>query len=160
MRAHRAAMSVDHDFTKGFVDSGGAGCNAVHFKGSNAVMLHGDAWKMEHGVSYLIEEALEDFSNHAKEAALVGSAMNTKSIAILANGGPTVAINLTRFLAFCSPERVFTLCGLHGSSGNSGAAGGFNQSKEQLESSISSVGDLAPKVFKQRADAKAASIVL
>merc|ERR1712187_319726 len=130
MRANNAAMSADHDFTLGFME--GPGCKAVHFKGSNAVMLHGDLWKMNHGVSYVIEEELEDFSNHAKEAAMIGSSMNTDSFALLANGGPTVAINLTRLLFFCSPHHVFTICGMHSKSGTSGAAGHFKQSKKQM----------------------------
>merc|ERR1719203_2784762 len=95
MRAHDATMSADADLTEGFMSA--PGCNAVHFKGSNSVRLHGDLWRMTHGVSYLLEEEEGDFSNHAKEACLMACATHPRSIALCANGGPTVACNLARF---------------------------------------------------------------
>lgn len=158
MRAHRSTMSADHDFTLGFT-RGSPDCTAVHFKGSNAVMLHGNAWSMSHGVSYIMEEEALDFSNHAKEAALVSSCLHAKSVALLANGGPTVAINLTRFLLLCRARHVFTLCGLHSASGASGAAGSFKQSEEQLMTAIKSAGRLAPNVLGELTEAAAANII-
>eukprot|EP00931_Biecheleriopsis_adriatica_P092266 TRINITY_DN66088_c0_g1_i1.p1 TRINITY_DN66088_c0_g1~~TRINITY_DN66088_c0_g1_i1.p1 ORF type:complete len:506 (-),score=77.73 TRINITY_DN66088_c0_g1_i1:278-1795(-) len=152
MRAHYKAMSADHDFTLGF-EKGSPDCKTVHFKGSNAVMLHGDLWRVAHGVSYVIQEHDMDFSNHAKEAALVSSAMHDRSVALLANGGPTVAVNLTRFLLLCGTGRVFSFCGLHSRSGGSGAAGSFKQSGQQLAEAIVGVGQLAPNVLGERADA-------
>jgi len=157
MRAHDETMSADHDFTKGFME-GSPECMTVHFKGSNSVMLHGDLWRMKHGVSYVVEEEDLDCSNHAKEAALVTSSVNSQSIALLGNGGPTVAINLTRFLLLCGPGRVFAFCGLHGGNGGSGAAGLFRQSEEQLKAAVKGVGSLAPSVLGALAAAAESNI--
>jgi len=147
MRGHMNLMSADHDFTQGFCEN--RGCQAVHFKGSNMVALHGEAWEMEHGVSYMLEEEKADFSNHAKEAALMASLSSPKSISFLANGGPTVAINLCRMLLLCGTGRVFTFTGLHGKGGTSGASGAFKAPKEKLEASIAGMRDLAPDFFTQ-----------
>eukprot|EP00928_Gymnodinium_smaydae_P015990 TRINITY_DN15957_c0_g5_i1.p1 TRINITY_DN15957_c0_g5~~TRINITY_DN15957_c0_g5_i1.p1 ORF type:complete len:530 (+),score=85.19 TRINITY_DN15957_c0_g5_i1:62-1651(+) len=148
MRAHRAAMSADHDLTSGFhsVD----GCKAVHFKGSNSVRLHGDAWRMDHGVTYLIEEQDGDFTNHAKEAALMACSTNEGSFALCANGGPTVACNVVRFLTLCRPGRVFAISGMHGASGMSGAAASFSLKREQLVSFLESLISLAPAFFGEK----------
>jgi len=145
MRGHSKLMSADHDFTAGFCKS--AGCQAVHFKGSNLVLLHGEAWEMNHGISYMFEEERCDFSNHAKEAALMASLANKKSISFLANGGPTVAINLSRMLLLCGKGRVFTFTGLHSKRGQSGASGGFTATREKLESSIDALHNLSPQFF-------------
>merc|ERR1712232_75263 len=130
----------------GFV-RGSSACHAVHFKGTNAVLLHGDAWRIDHGTTYLLEEGHLDFSNHAKEAALMASCMHTKSLALCANGDPTVACNVARFLQLCSPGRVFTICGMHGPSGRSGAAASFPLSAEQLNHYFGSLRQLAPTFF-------------
>eukprot|EP00927_Polykrikos_kofoidii_P056589 TRINITY_DN50682_c0_g1_i1.p1 TRINITY_DN50682_c0_g1~~TRINITY_DN50682_c0_g1_i1.p1 ORF type:complete len:525 (-),score=96.98 TRINITY_DN50682_c0_g1_i1:199-1773(-) len=146
MRAHHAAMSADHDLTLGFVSN--PECRAIHFKGSNAVRLDGDAWRMGHGTSYLIEEEALDFSNHAKEACLMACATHEHSIALCANGGPTVACNVARFLTLCSSGSVFTICGMHSPSGTSGAAVSFHTSKQQLAAAIDSLIKLAPSFFE------------
>jgi len=145
MRGHVKLMSADHDFTYGFCKN--PGCQAVHFKGSNLVALHGEAWEMKHGISYILEEERCNFSNNAKEAALMASLTNQQSISFLANGGPTVAMNLCRMLVLCGKNRVFTLTGLHSNSGKSGASGCFSHSLEQLESTITALHDLSPLFF-------------
>eukprot|EP00929_Paragymnodinium_shiwhaense_P112623 TRINITY_DN80888_c0_g1_i1.p1 TRINITY_DN80888_c0_g1~~TRINITY_DN80888_c0_g1_i1.p1 ORF type:complete len:557 (-),score=84.24 TRINITY_DN80888_c0_g1_i1:32-1702(-) len=149
LRTHSGAMSADNDFTCGF--ERGPGCRTVSFKGSNAVWLHGNAWVIPHGTAYLLEEALWDFTNHAKEAALMASATNPGSIALLAGGGPTVACNLVRMLMLCSPRRVFAVNGLHSAFGSSGAAGSFGLDKEQLRQAIVSLSALAPSFFEDKA---------
>jgi len=146
MRGHHQLMSADHDFTRGFCEN--QGCQAVHFKGSNIVALHGEAWEMPHGISYMLEEGKADFSNHAKESALMASLCSPNSTSFLANGGPTVAINLCRMLLLCGKGRVFTFTGLHSKFGKSGASGAFGATKEKLEASIVSMHDLAPEFFK------------
>jgi len=145
MRGHDKLMSADHDFTCGFCKN--PGCQAVHFKGSNIVALHGEAWEMKHGISYMFEEEFLDFSNHAKEAALMASLCNERSVSFLANGGPTVAINLSRMLLLCGKNRVFTLTGLHSKGGKSGASGAFPASKEKLESAVDALLNLSPTFF-------------
>merc|ERR1719384_2708707 len=131
MRAHDEVMSADNDLTAGFVRC--SSCEAVHFKGTNSVRLHGDLWRIAHGTTYVLQEEATDFSNHAKEACLMACCTNSGSIALCANGGPTVAGNVARFLGLCRPRNVFTLCGLHAPSGTSGAAASFELSSEQLE---------------------------
>jgi len=148
MRGHAQLMSADHDFTYGFCKN--PGCQAVHFKGSNIVALHGAAWEINHGITYMIEEEEFDFSNHAKEAALMASLCNGKSISFLANGGPTVAINLSRMLLLCEKNRVFTFTGLHSKGGKSGASGGFSASKEKLQSAVDALNSLSPQFFGER----------
>lgn len=148
MRGHDKLMSADHDFTYGFCKN--SGCQAVHFKGSNLTALHGEAWQMNHGISYMFEEERYDFSNHAKEAALMASLSNPRSVSFLANGGPTVAINLCRMLLLCGKNRVFTFTGLHSKGGQSGASGSFKASQEKLESTIAALLDLSPQFFGSR----------
>jgi len=157
MRGHSELMSADHDFTSGFHSQ--IGCNAVHFKGSNLVALHGAAWEIDHGTSYLLEEETHDFSNHAKESALMATLTNPKSISFLANGGPTVAINLSRMLLLCQEGRVFALTGLHSDMGKSGASGAFNATEEQLELAIKGLVDLAPEFFGEKVPSNRADII-
>jgi len=145
MRGHDKLMSADHDFTSGFCRN--ADCQAVHFKGSNLTALHGEAWQMNHGISYMLEEERYDFSNHAKEAALMASLTNPRSVSFLANGGPTVAINLCRMLLLCGKNRVFTFTGLHSKGGQSGASGSFKASQEKLESTMAALLELSPQFF-------------
>merc|ERR1719330_1974915 len=145
MRAHDGAMSADNDLTAGFVRC--ADCEAVHFKGSNAVRLHGNLWRIDHGKTYVLQEEPRDFSNHAKEACLMACCANEGSIALCANGGPTVACNVARFLGLCRPQKVFAICGVHASSGMSGAAASFQLSSEQLEGFFTSLVSLAPAFF-------------
>jgi len=156
MRGHGEVMAADHDFTAGF--QRGTGCKAVHFKGSNMIRLHGDPWNMGHGTSYVLEEAPSDYSNHAKEACLMASSCHPRSVAICANGGPTVATNLIRFLCLCSPRRVFSICGMHGASGMSGAAASFPISEEQLQSYIQSLVELAPNYFSGKVEPNVGAI--
>eukprot|EP00928_Gymnodinium_smaydae_P043907 TRINITY_DN29340_c0_g1_i1.p1 TRINITY_DN29340_c0_g1~~TRINITY_DN29340_c0_g1_i1.p1 ORF type:complete len:540 (-),score=23.95 TRINITY_DN29340_c0_g1_i1:88-1656(-) len=146
MRGHNATMSADHDLTLGFESV--VGCDTVHFKGINAVRLAGDAWRMNHGLTYVLEEDSNDFSNNAKEACLMACGTNARSFALCANGGPTVACNVVRFLMLCRPKRVFTICGMHGQSGLSGAAASFNLKVEQIVSYLESLIELAPSFFK------------
>merc|ERR1719330_871530 len=156
MRAHDGAMSADNDLTAGFVRC--ADCEAVHFKGTNAVRLHGNLWRIPHGTSYVLQEEAMDFSNHAKEACLMAYCANQASIALCANGGPTVACNVARFLGLCRPHKVFTLCGLHAASGLSGAAASFMLSAEQLEDSFRSLVSLAPAFFSGQVKTDATEI--
>merc|ERR1719210_2693450 len=79
MRAHDGAMSADNDLTAGFVRC--SGCEAVHFKGTNAVRLHGNLWRIAHGTSYVLQEEANDFSNHAKEACVMACCSNRGSTA-------------------------------------------------------------------------------
>eukprot|EP00928_Gymnodinium_smaydae_P008464 TRINITY_DN13083_c0_g6_i1.p1 TRINITY_DN13083_c0_g6~~TRINITY_DN13083_c0_g6_i1.p1 ORF type:complete len:509 (+),score=30.74 TRINITY_DN13083_c0_g6_i1:57-1583(+) len=145
MRGFEGTMSVDSDFTEGFAQH--HGCDAIHFKGSNAVWLHGNGWKVSHGSSYLLEEESSDFSNTAKEACLMACATGENCLAVLANGGPTVASNLARFLYLGKPNRVFTIAGMHTASGGSGASGAFARTKDQLSQAILTLKDLCPSFF-------------
>jgi len=135
-------MSADNDFTLGF--SRAPDCKVVHFKGSNMLSLSGRAWNMEHGTNYVLEEEADDFSNRAKEAALMVSLKHARSGAILAGGGPTVALNLCRMLLICSKGRVSTICAMHSQSGTSGASGAFKNTGERLKEAVRSLDVLAP----------------
>eukprot|EP00928_Gymnodinium_smaydae_P061651 TRINITY_DN45687_c0_g1_i1.p1 TRINITY_DN45687_c0_g1~~TRINITY_DN45687_c0_g1_i1.p1 ORF type:complete len:778 (-),score=147.57 TRINITY_DN45687_c0_g1_i1:41-2332(-) len=134
MQGHSNVASADADFTRGFVEAPGA--RAVHFKGTNMVNLHARAWTVSHGMNYLLEEECDNFSNNAKEAALMVASSHAKSVALLAGGGPTVALNLCRMLLVCSSRRVFTISGMHAPSGTSGASGFFCKSSEELAASV------------------------
>merc|ERR1712060_250513 len=144
MRAHSDTIAFDNDMTKGFLKGG---TKVVHFKGEALVGLLGNFWKIPHGDSYVFEEKEDDFSNHAKEAALMAASKNPKSVALLASGGPTVAINLSRFLLTCEAKRVFTIVAMHGSGGKSGAAGSFGVTEENLGEAITSLQELVPEFF-------------
>jgi hypothetical protein len=156
MRAFPGAMAADYDLTAGFQRH--PGNMAVHFKGSNAARLHGDAWRMGQGTTYILEESPEDYSNNAKEATLMASASHPNSIALTANGGPTVASNLVRFLHLCAPNRVFCISGMHAASGQSGAAASFTLSEEKLVEAVQHLMDLAPQFFGSRVNASPAAV--
>lgn len=77
-------------------------------------------------------------------------ASNELSIALCCNGGPTVACNVLRFLGLCSPRRVFSLCGMHGPSGKSGAGPmPFALTEAQTVSFFNTLVELAPAFFER-----------
>jgi len=146
MKGHLETMSADDDFSAGFEAQGN--CTVASVKGLNMVQLHGNAWKIMSGIGYVLEEALGDFSNNAKEACVCAGALNPKSIVMASNGGPTVSQNLSRFLHLSSANRVFSINGMHGKGGMSGAAGSFPTTDESLDSAISELKKLVPGFFK------------
>jgi len=141
MKGHSLTMSADEDFCTGFEEGGG---KAVNVKGSNMVQLHGDAWRVRCGVSYVLEE--DDFSNHTKEACLCAAVKNPKSIVMAANGGPTVSINLARFMHLSS-RGVFAINGMHSKGGKSGASGSFKTTTESLNQAVAFLKTLGPEFF-------------
>merc|ERR1740121_20924 len=148
MYGHGQAISIDTELTRGFCSH--ESLDAVHFKGTNTIRLHGDLWRIAHGISYVLEEADADFSNHTKEACIMACASNELSIALCCNGGPTVACNVLRFLGLCSPRRVFSLCGMHGPSGKSGAGPmPFALTEAQTVSFFNTLVELAPAFFER-----------
>lgn len=163
MRGHPEVMSADHDFAEGFRRI--AGCTVVHFKGSNSMRLHGDVWNMpdDSGTSYVLEEETKDYSNHAKEAAIMVCASAPRSIALCSNGGPTVGTNVVRFLNLCLPHRVFSICGLHSGGGRSGAAASFALTEEAMQGALRSLlelkGTAAVFAEKQLDPSKAAALL-
>jgi len=146
MKGHSKTMSADEDFAAGFLRH--PGCKVVSVKGLNMVQLHGDAWKVESGVGYVLEEELKDFSNNAKEACICAAVLNSKSIVMAANGGPTVSSNLARFLYLSSPERVFAVNGMHSTGGKSGASGSFKTTADTLDQAVGAMKIFAPDFFK------------
>merc|ERR1719491_111412 len=65
------------------------------------------------------------------------------SMALCANGDPTVARQLVSFLALCQRDKVFSLCGTQSKKGTSGAAANEPLSEQQLEDIFKSMRDLA-----------------
>jgi len=148
MKGHLETMSADDDFSAGFVSQ--RGCSAVCVKGLNMVQLHGDAWKVSSGTGYVLEEEEDDFSNHSKEACISAAASNSKSIVMAANGGPTVSVNLARFLVLSSPKRVFAINGMHSEAGKSGASGSFKTTQESLDNAVQSLNKFANIFFEHK----------
>jgi len=148
MKGHLATMCADDDFSAGFESQ--SGCKVASVKGLNMVQLHGDAWKVQSGVGYVLEEREDDFSNHAKEACLTAAASNPWSIILAANGGPTVSVNLARFLMLSSSNRVFAINGMHSEAGKSGASGSFKTTPESLDNAANSLNILAPCFFQDK----------
>eukprot|EP00928_Gymnodinium_smaydae_P090119 TRINITY_DN73968_c0_g1_i1.p1 TRINITY_DN73968_c0_g1~~TRINITY_DN73968_c0_g1_i1.p1 ORF type:complete len:532 (+),score=58.04 TRINITY_DN73968_c0_g1_i1:69-1598(+) len=157
MAGHDEAVSADRDLTLGFGRA--PHCEAVHFKGSNAVLLHGDGWNMQHGTTYLLEEAQDDFSNNAKEAAMLASLANPRSAALLSSGGGTVAKNLIRFLCLASQGHVFTISGVHNGDGRSGASAPISRTIEEFEEALRSCALLSPEFFSDKLPLDHAAIV-
>jgi len=146
MRGHTLTMCADEDFCTGFEEGGG---KAVNVKGSNLVQLHGDAWRVGCGVSYVLEEDSTDFSNHAKEACLCAATKHPKSIVMAANGGPTVCVNLARFMHLSS-RGVFAINGMHSKAGKSGASGSFKTTPESLNKAVASLKSFGPEFFTDK----------
>lgn len=157
MGGHDSIMSADCDLTTGFMRA--PNCQAAHFKGLNAVRLHGDAWLVKNGVSYVVEELVSDWGNHAKEASLMAAAAHPRSAALCANGGPTVATNVVRFLHLSSARQVFTISAMHSGAGCSGAAASFAMTEEALVSAVQSLIDLEPSFFGAKVTATPAAVL-